>query len=50
MATVNCLKLKKESEALDYQPYPGDIGKKNNGEYFCGSLANVDGAPDNVDK
>jgi len=28
MAKINCLKLKKESEALDYQPYPGDIGKK----------------------
>ena len=28
MAKVNCSKLKKELEALDYQPYPGDIGKK----------------------
>ena len=28
MAKINCVKLKKESEALDYQPYPGDIGVK----------------------
>ena len=28
MGKINCMKLKKESEALDYQPYPGDIGKK----------------------
>ena len=28
MAKVNCVKLKKESEGLDYQPYPGDLGKK----------------------
>ena len=28
MAKINCMKLKKESEALDYQPYPGEIGKK----------------------
>ena len=26
MAKINCVKLKKEAEALDYQPYPGDIG------------------------
>ena len=26
MAKINCIKLKKEAEALDYQPYPGDIG------------------------
>ncbi len=28
MTIINCFKLKKESEALDYQPYPGDIGVK----------------------
>ncbi|MFT4516738.1 MAG: Fe-S cluster biosynthesis and repair protein YggX [Gammaproteobacteria bacterium] len=28
MTIINCVKLKKESEALDYQPYPGDIGIK----------------------
>ena len=28
MTTINCLKLKKKLEGLDYQPYPGDIGKK----------------------
>ena len=28
MTIISCLKLKKESEALDYQPYPGDIGVK----------------------
>ena len=28
MTIINCLKLKKESEALDYQPYPGDVGIK----------------------
>jgi len=28
MTIINCVKLKKESEALDYQPYPGDIGVK----------------------
>ena len=28
MTIISCLKLKKESEALDYQPYPGDIGIK----------------------
>ena len=28
MAKVNCVKLKKESEVLDYQPYPGELGKK----------------------
>ena len=28
MAKIKCMKLKKESEALDYQPYPGDIGKR----------------------
>jgi Fe-S cluster biosynthesis and repair protein YggX len=28
MTIINCFKLKKESEALDYQPYPGDIGIK----------------------
>ena len=25
MTIINCLKLKKESEALDYEPYPGDV-------------------------
>ena len=28
MAKIKCMKLKKESEALDYQPYHGDIGEK----------------------
>jgi len=26
--TVDCIKLKKESEGLDFPPYPGEIGKK----------------------
>lgn len=26
--TVNCIKLGKESEGLDYPPYPGELGKK----------------------
>ena len=26
--TVQCLKLKKEAEGLDYPPYPGDLGKR----------------------
>jgi len=26
--TVECLKLKKEAEALERQPYPGELGKK----------------------
>ena len=26
MTKIKCVKLKKEAEALDYQPYPGDIG------------------------
>jgi len=25
---IKCAKLKKEAKGLDYQPYPGDIGKK----------------------
>ena len=25
---ITCAKLKKEAEALDYQPYPGEIGVK----------------------
>ncbi|OUW01039.1 MAG: oxidative damage protection protein [Betaproteobacteria bacterium TMED156] len=25
---INCIKLKKEAEGLDFQPVPGDIGKK----------------------
>jgi len=25
---VQCIKLGKESEGLDFQPYPGDLGKK----------------------
>ena len=28
MTIINCLKLKKKLVGLDYQPYPGDIGKK----------------------
>jgi len=26
MTKIKCVKLKKDAEALDYQPYPGDIG------------------------
>ena len=26
--TITCAKLKKEAEALDYQPYPGKIGER----------------------
>ena len=26
--TVNCVLLKKEAEGLDYQPYPGELGKR----------------------
>ena len=26
--TVNCVKLGKEAEALDFPPYPGELGKK----------------------
>ncbi len=25
---VNCIKLGKEAEGLDYPPYPGELGKK----------------------
>jgi Fe-S cluster biosynthesis and repair protein YggX len=25
---VNCVKLGKEAEGLDFQPYPGELGKK----------------------
>jgi Fe-S cluster biosynthesis and repair protein YggX len=25
---VNCIKLNKEAEALDFPPYPGELGKK----------------------
>lgn len=25
---VNCVKLKKEAEGLDFPPYPGELGKK----------------------
>jgi Fe-S cluster biosynthesis and repair protein YggX len=25
---VECVKLKKEAEGLDFPPYPGDLGKK----------------------
>jgi Fe-S cluster biosynthesis and repair protein YggX len=25
---VNCIKLKKEAEGLDFPPYPGELGKK----------------------
>ena len=28
MKTVMCKKLNKECEALDYLPYPGDLGKR----------------------
>ncbi len=28
MAKVNCIKLKKEADALDYQPYPGELGTR----------------------
>jgi Fe-S cluster biosynthesis and repair protein YggX len=26
--TVNCIKLGKQAEGLDFPPYPGDLGKK----------------------
>lgn len=26
--TVNCIKLKKEAPGLDYQTYPGELGKR----------------------
>ena len=26
--TVNCVKLKREAEGLDRQPYPGELGKR----------------------
>lgn len=26
--TVHCVKLNKEAEALDFPPYPGELGKK----------------------
>jgi len=26
--TVNCIVLKKEAEGLDFQPYPGELGKR----------------------
>jgi Fe-S cluster biosynthesis and repair protein YggX len=25
---VNCIKLKREAEALDFPPYPGELGKR----------------------
>ena len=34
MKTVMCKKLNKECEALDYLPYPGELGKKNSREYI----------------
>ena len=38
---------KERIEALDYQPYPGDIGKKIM-KIFSRSLANVDGPSNNA--
>lgn len=26
--TVHCIKLGREAEGLDFQPYPGDLGKR----------------------
>ena len=26
--TVNCIKLGREAEALEFQPYPGELGKR----------------------
>jgi Fe-S cluster biosynthesis and repair protein YggX len=26
--TVNCVKLKREAEGLDFPPYPGEVGKR----------------------
>ena len=26
--TVNCIKLKREAEGLDFPPYPGNLGKR----------------------
>ena len=28
--TVNCIKLGKEAEGLDFAPYPGELGKRMN--------------------
>jgi Fe-S cluster biosynthesis and repair protein YggX len=28
MKTIFCVKLNKEAPALDFQPYPGELGKK----------------------
>ena len=27
--TVNCIRLKREAEGLDYPPYPGDVGSRS---------------------
>ena len=29
MSKIYCVKLKKEAEALDYQPYPGVVGEED---------------------
>jgi len=26
--TINCIKLGREAEGLDFQPYPGELGKR----------------------
>ena len=26
--TINCVKLKREAEGLDFPPYPGELGKR----------------------
>jgi len=28
LRTVNCIKLGREAEGLDFQPYPGELGKR----------------------
>ena len=46
---VNCIKLKREAEGLDFPPYPGELGKKLyecvSKEAWKGWRADVDGRP-----
>ena len=41
MKKIMCKKLKKEGEALDYLPYPGDIGKKIQEKYIKRSMGTM---------